>query len=584
MSQYKAFKLLGGTQQTTRRSRRSSDRWNRRDYDYTPRTELVVDKQVVEESCVEDDVGFSSRPKIELAKYEREVGKGRFSFTAVSQTLETLSELPQIPRRDYLSYIVLPAGCGKTYLAEKYGFLDIDCCCPPESRGYLMKSLTIVSDTSEETKRESKMWIRAVRMTLASMTFTKPTVLLVHDDMTGYMVGAIKLGEFNLPLSYKLARVKGQVRKKLVEINDTIHRKFVNADECSSHDEIEVGVINLVDRIGVSRAHDDIAIESVEDGEAGVRAGKVSKESLDKYVLANDCKSKGYGVTMNMWALAISAGMAHKGRPGIKCNMNWFKENVDYSHSFEVRKIMMNSEIDDDDKLRRIAWWESKGRYMNLANSALALIENINSSSMDRAAQCFSLLIYDSKYLFDQELGDRDRAAFCELISMYIGACKFKKMDKSTWEERDYTSRLTRVGLIRARTWLKDGHKTMLERNWGMSCDRISEMVKQLKDWALIDVISLADVLHKFGDQDLIGADAMRLAMKSAGILASEMMSKGNVHFRDVLTKDANKYQGLVDLVYTDGLSALFELQQEEVDEWNNELVGKMAISEVMDM
>ncbi|UVD33180.1 RNA-dependent RNA polymerase [Ilyonectria pseudodestructans chrysovirus 1] len=113
-------------------------------------------------------------------------------------TLEVLSSIERFEarRRKNFYAIVMPSGSGKTQLADRYGFLDIDRIVTKGEHEVLNDMRIDILANRKDWKEHNEMWVGLVNQTLDLYSYNHPVVILVHSEILALQVGALPLGGY----------------------------------------------------------------------------------------------------------------------------------------------------------------------------------------------------------------------------------------------------------------------------------------------------------------------------------------------------------------------------------------------------
>lgn len=113
-------------------------------------------------------------------------------------TLEVLSSIERFERRRRKNFfaIVMPSGSGKTQLADRYGFLDIDRMVTKGEHEVLNEMRVDILAGNKDWKEHNEMWVGLVNQTLDLYSFDHPVIILLHSEILALQIGALPLGGF----------------------------------------------------------------------------------------------------------------------------------------------------------------------------------------------------------------------------------------------------------------------------------------------------------------------------------------------------------------------------------------------------
>nr|APG76049.1 hypothetical protein [Wuhan insect virus 30] len=102
-------------------------------------------------------------------------------------------ELLREKRRNLFAF-VLPAGHGKTTLAHKYGWIDVDYLIDQDEHEYFLElRLQIMAGLNTWSNHNSE-WYARMNKTLDLVDYSRPVILLVHHEETALELGALVMG------------------------------------------------------------------------------------------------------------------------------------------------------------------------------------------------------------------------------------------------------------------------------------------------------------------------------------------------------------------------------------------------------
>lgn len=514
--------------------------------------------------------------KKDLRRYVTEEGLGSVYAPAVSQTLQTLSELPQIKRKKNLYTVVIPSGSGKTYYSEKYNMLDVDACVPLGKRRYLARAMTLVADTTEATKQVAREWLDSLRSVIGSMTFDKPTILLVHDSLTGYIVGGSNLGVLDVKNCVKLEKLGrvGREKKELISLNENIVRKYSECDEYDTYEELETRLVKLANRVKANIAFgkvdaipkDQVLEMSTQELVSAWREDLICYSTLHVVTRDNGTAEKvGTSNGINDWAVAMSNGDCSGSSVMSKScyTLDLFKSKFKYEERKEVMRIM-EKQINDNDKLIRILWWETVGIDMDNADMMLNVITNVRKKS-PALMRGLGYKVAQSVEFMGRFVNQSEREKILQLTSCYgtVFFCEPKGDDDVS---REYVNRYVRMSVSSRPGWIK---KDMSEKLALFDCKvaentPLKDFCKYMKNWRCSDVICLLEAC-KSVDLDTTGGSFYykNILRNKRKEFDEYVESNSNTMLRRELDKDISKTIGIAEYAYCNGIDDLIRVVPE---------------------
>jgi hypothetical protein len=221
---------------------------------------------------------------------------------------------------DNLYAIVVPAGCGKTTMCGKMGWIDVDNCIPDRDRGDMWdERLTRLADGYSWSQSQDA-YLNKVKSTLSLLSFNKPTVILVHDYYAVSKLGLTYLGGvFMEEVTSKSKRCGSE--GNFATLNKELVKQYEGILQASDHNEVEKFCIQMCENAGIPTAtpyahglqgsNFFTAPEGLGDGSlcdideliSYEKQGMVCKDSVDYQVRCRGKGTyKGYGRTMDDWA------------------------------------------------------------------------------------------------------------------------------------------------------------------------------------------------------------------------------------------------------------------------------------------
>lgn len=568
--------LTGGGQivRPSRKAQRSREVSNRREvaHRHAPRRDSV-NEEVSREHAYRE-MRHKHVTKVALREYEEQVGFGNFSITAVENTIQTISELPNIAKKKNLYSITMPAGSGKTTLALEYGMLDIDSCVSMRGRAYLARAIQVVHDSKKYSVRdESLKWIGEVRCTFKCMEFSEPTVVLVHDDLTGYLIGAPKIGHADLPLDEKLSGDKE--RDALVRINDTISQMSDDYKMFDTRKELVSHVLSLAKKVGVDVSRRDVSGKTSEEIVAMAEAGRITKAQAD-LELMKAADRGGYGYTVNNWAMAFADWV--RSEDDLACEpimgLDDFKREFDWMARREVASIVTATWINDDDKVARLLWWENMGMDTSCSEVMLRILQFVPSRRIRSTMRWISDIVVNSRYVVDVKVSAKDRRAIMALAHLYgVRGASIKTFDNEYDEVEDVTSRAVRANLNpKNRSYhLRKEVCSVIESVYGkdLKSGSVKDLARACDGWSGMQVVSMLSACSSEAILDkrqnaLLMACQVSDKCYEVGRRLDREMSKS---MRMLLSREVNKCYGLIGLVAWKGLNYVMEKCNVEVED-----------------
>jgi hypothetical protein len=517
-----------------------------------------------------------SRPvRKDLERYEKNLGIGVFSLSSISESIETISNIPNVKQKPMMYFITLPSGSGKTWLSEKYGFIDIDSCMGRFDRSYLAQAISFAADVTDETKKRSQEWLSCVRQVFRAMLIDRPTLVLVHDDVTGFVTGGRKIGAANVALGEKIRGNKSMdaARRKLIELNHAVYNKFEDgANEFKTHLECEEFVLARARALGVMHSGDECQSKV---GKAGAddmshiqlvnafAAGRVTKEYVDKRAFEDrEISKSGFGLSMNTWAMALAGAFYSSNRKhemGLRVSMESIKANLNLSGHVDLNKISA-LRIDEDDKACRLSWWLGCGRKLEKSEKLFEFVCGVGRNSVE-VFKSVGMLLSKSRFLCGVELCDADRMGVLALARLYGYRGEVELYDQLSMEEADEEDRVLRHAKAEGNVYLPKSRTPFLAGVMDLEVvpDRftVGDVCRHLDDWTTRDVMCLFEMMKQWDENVWVGdgpvAQNVALAMLDQYIENVRSVPL-NWRFEEMMMGSARDYPGIGSVVMEKGM------------------------------
>lgn len=240
-------------------------------------------------------------------------------------------------QRHNLFAVIMPAGCGKTALAERYGLVDVDeLVSRAEHDQYVEMRNEIVSGRGDWYDHNT-LWFKRLNMTLDLFDYSMPVIIFVHTEETALEIGAkpiacLKLTEYahELNIKNREARFRQFSREGLKSCVPS--ERVPNQRTFNSNKELEAFFLEIMNVSGLpvgapfkyssaiwnrsySRETPGWVLRGDRAGDPTVsinelrllyEEGKVPKECVDYYVRASYVPTQfDFGVTMFEWSQAL---------------------------------------------------------------------------------------------------------------------------------------------------------------------------------------------------------------------------------------------------------------------------------------
>jgi hypothetical protein len=527
---------------------------------------------------------------VRLDKYVQPLGIGGFINSSIEATINTFTELPRVKAKENLYYMVLPSGCGKTTLCDKYGFIDIDACMSGGDRGFLQLALCYnMQGADDKAKEAGQQWVLQVMAMFGCTSFDRPTLVLVHDDATGYATGAVKIGSANLPLEVKKKgkAMLGQVAKRLVEKNDEIFRALDSDDsEKASYAEVESWVLTKArkhrigfndptcyDALGKSKVEAMSMSELVE----GWKAGQVSREYVECRAFDDrEYQRCGFCYPLSVWMLALNGAyrdLSHTGQQVAWAgDADSYLGRAEMDGHLDIEKLR-RSKMDSETKAVVVSWWIATGRYMEKSGAMFRLLCGLSSGAR-HALVSFGMLLRRSRFMFGVAMSDSDRCDVMGLCRLFGFRGEAELYESKDMEARDSDMMLHRVLKSRGKMQLSANQVQVISEYSGAMMSTVGTSTGDVSDildgWSTKESLSLFMAVKRIGKEGFVGTGRnVKVVIDCACIDESRQIER--IAWRPdmlrILDEPASRNPGVGDVVLEKGYCWLRERGKETMQE-----------------
>jgi len=231
-----------------------------------------------------------------------------------------------LPHSDGWMGVVVPSCGGKTTLALRHGWVDIDSLIDGRRRSHLWGGVLIELDRGESWEVATEPLVQAYAATLRLMEVDKSTIIMGHDVsiLRRLEVGVVGGVVINEPMLQHFTHGRDSVEKVMASVNNTVAMGQIqsfNGIQVTTHKEVEAYIVRLCGILsipcGIPLAYgDDKPGYFGEEMEYGFDtqyelsdlikaelAGLIPRECVDYHVYKQGRGTyKGYGFTNNDWA------------------------------------------------------------------------------------------------------------------------------------------------------------------------------------------------------------------------------------------------------------------------------------------
>lgn len=281
---------------------------------------------------------------VELAKYRPQdskfLGKSKSGEDYHAQIEQSMVRYTRLrARRQNLFAFVMPAGHGKTTLAHKYGFVDVDMLITSEEHNYFIGLREALINGHDTWSRHNKEWYARLNQTLDLLDYSMPVIILVHTEELALELGAHPIGYFKLERHIFLKNIEkrdahGKYFSMMNYDTSVATAGMMNQKMCADNADLESSILEVLNlsSMPVACPHKfstavwnncythDVPAWVLRGERAGQKSvdvnmlrelfemGKVPKECVDYYVRHSYVPTQfDFGVSMFEW----SAELAH---------------------------------------------------------------------------------------------------------------------------------------------------------------------------------------------------------------------------------------------------------------------------------
>nr|UCU85912.1 RNA-dependent RNA polymerase [Alternaria solani chrysovirus 1] len=152
--------------------------------------------------------------------------------------------------------IILPAGCGKTTISEKFGFVDVDKCVTVQEHEELFYMRKKILEGELRWVEHNEKWNSKVRGTLERLDYSRPVVLMCHSEEMAFELGAVPMAAIMLREDAWLRNISGrtELAKQFSRLNRMTveeHTRKVKTYKARDNDVVEKLVIRICTAYGL---------------------------------------------------------------------------------------------------------------------------------------------------------------------------------------------------------------------------------------------------------------------------------------------------------------------------------------------
>nr|UCU85915.1 protein4 [Alternaria solani chrysovirus 1] len=319
--------------------------------------------------------------------------KAVYQSKGVHPELREGLEMYRTSIRPNLYAIVMPAGHGKTTMADMFNCLDVDDLAGLDGKSEIMGWLADVK-TGGDLSRNS--WVRNVNRALDMMSIEETTVIMVHDHIMAEMIGAVRAGTVIIPADVVSAsntnrgREWNEVRRVTEEMakESNVPRKWAVSTRAQGVRRVARMMNSLGCALpppsvcffdnGTHRMEDyDKFRFDIEAIEEACEEGLVSEVTLFKLEvevgLRRRMPMRDYGVLAGTLATRGSCLVAEKRGGPLKKALLWDKMNLaDHEDAVEIDRRLVRSSDRFSNAI--VLWWKMVGQECSAPEELFKLI------------------------------------------------------------------------------------------------------------------------------------------------------------------------------------------------------------------
>lgn len=241
-------------------------------------------------------------------------------------------------KRVNLFAFIVPAGCGKSHLARKYGMVDVDLMISTSEHDYYVEERLKIMNGIGEWSEHNRTWYNRINQTLDLLDYSMPVMIFVHTEEAALELGAKPIAYLTLTEAAHSINIRGRdkVGRYFSKMNweeSTPSDRVPNQFRLNSNRDLEAKFLEILNLSNIPVACPFKFSEAVWNGAysrdvpswvlKGERAGSPSvninelrlmfesgmipKECIDYYVYHSYVPTQfDFGVRMFEWANALA--------------------------------------------------------------------------------------------------------------------------------------------------------------------------------------------------------------------------------------------------------------------------------------
>nr|WPA89353.1 RNA-dependent RNA polymerase [Aspergillus ochraceopetaliformis chrysovirus 1] len=159
--------------------------------------------------------------------------------------------------RSNLFAIIMPAGHGKTYLAERYGLIDVDMLITPEEHSYFISMRQGILSGVNTWTQHNEEWCSRMNKTLDLLDYSRPVVMFCHHEEIALELGAQVLGACKITnddVFYNNIRHRDELSRHFSIMSRDAYQLsplVANSRHVGSNEEVEAFFLDLMNANGL---------------------------------------------------------------------------------------------------------------------------------------------------------------------------------------------------------------------------------------------------------------------------------------------------------------------------------------------
>lgn len=180
------------------------------------------------------------------------LGRNKSGATYGEQIKQSMARYSAKRReRECLFAFIMPCGHGKTTIARKYGFVDVDELVTDEEHDEFVALRAAALSGNGSWEEHNLKWYERLNQTLDLMDYSMPVIILVHTEETAREIGAQPIGAFKLPEDVFERNIRDRDEQNKKFSRQSYHSMQVTRDvpnfyKVASVDLIEAAILKIM--------------------------------------------------------------------------------------------------------------------------------------------------------------------------------------------------------------------------------------------------------------------------------------------------------------------------------------------------